>query len=136
MRSHHIPKAGISLYGTQKQARKSMKIWSSVILLLPLFFKHFFLNLQDTTSSNPFVIINDMKKIFLTCNKIRALLQKIGSRAMLPSINSNVLAFKIIRKLSITEKPLNLHRFPCLFLRSVKGYPSFWNVMTAHPLFM
>jgi hypothetical protein len=23
-----------------------------------------------------------------------------------------------------------------LFLRSVKGYPSFWNVMTAHPLFM
>jgi hypothetical protein len=30
--------------------------------------------------------------------KIRALLQKIGSRVMLPSINSNVLALKIIRK--------------------------------------
>jgi hypothetical protein len=35
---------------------------------------------------------------------------------MLPSINSIVLALKIIRK------PLNLHRFPCLFIRSVKGY--------------
>jgi hypothetical protein len=60
----------------------------------------FFLNSQDTTSSNLFVIINDndLKKIFLTCNKIRALLQKIGSRVMLPSINSNVLALKIIRK--------------------------------------
>ena len=46
----------------------------------------FFLNSQDTTLSNLFVIINDMKKIFLTCNKIRALLQKIGSRVMLPSI--------------------------------------------------
>ena len=43
--------------------------------------------------------LNDLKKIFLTCNKIRALLQKIGSRVMLPSINSNVLALKIIRKL-------------------------------------
>jgi hypothetical protein len=58
-----------------------------------------FLTPADTTSSNLFVIINDLKKIFLTCNKIRALLQKIGSRVMLPSINSNVLAFKIIRKL-------------------------------------
>ena len=50
-------------------------------------------------SSNLFVIINDLKKMFLTCIKIRALLQKIGSRVMLPSINSNVLALKIIRKL-------------------------------------
>jgi hypothetical protein len=38
-----------------------------------------FLNSQDTTSSNLFVIINHLKKKFLTCNKICALLQKIGS---------------------------------------------------------
>jgi hypothetical protein len=51
--------------------------------------------ISDTTSSNLFVIINDMKTIFLTCNKIHALLQKIGSRVML----RYVLALKIIRKL-------------------------------------
>ena len=60
--------------------------WTFSASTWPPFFKHFFLNSQDTTSSNLFVIINDMKTIFLTCNKIRALLQKIGSRVMLPSI--------------------------------------------------
>jgi hypothetical protein len=82
------------------------RIFESEIILIPASLK-----ISESSSNGSYrntdevwwrygiVIINDLKKIFLTCNKIRALLQKIGSR--------------------VTEKPLNLHRCPCLFLRSV-----------------
>jgi hypothetical protein len=46
-------------------------------------------------------------KIFWLAAKFVLYYKKIGSRVMLSSINSNVLALKIIRKLEITEKPLN-----------------------------
>jgi hypothetical protein len=59
----------------------------------------FFLNSQDTTSSNLFVIINDLKKIFLNS----CFTTKNRSQVMLPSMNINVLALKIIRKLYFTE---------------------------------